>query len=131
MDYVPIPMQLDMHTNYGEHEGYKLSFHKPIVIFPTISIPYNFETGQVGATKQQTLGASMYCFAYHLLLTSACSTDPGFLRKNPLVTPKILICKQGPTNFLLVRHWPKLGRVVTRIRGLVYLLNASLPMCAH
>lgn len=60
MRYETVPLQLRMHTNYGDHPLSELNLHEPFVVLPSVSVPYNYDTGIQAAQAQEVLGRSKY-----------------------------------------------------------------------
>lgn len=47
---------LEIHTNHGDHPGNELNVHRPTVILPTVSVPYNIRTGNDAVTAAGAVG---------------------------------------------------------------------------
>lgn len=72
MNYESLHLKLDMHTSHGKPGRYELSFHRSTVLIPTVSIPYNFATGDVGADKEEAIGmyTALHCISRLTLMIS-------------------------------------------------------------
>lgn len=60
MKYDTIPLKTVMHTNYGDHPYPELNLHQPLVVPPTISVPYNYNSGTQVTETEEILGKLLF-----------------------------------------------------------------------